>query len=67
MARVEEIAHVAEGVRADAKTCVLVRDPEQRAIRRAQQFVLVHEFEPRVEIVAVEKVDGRLARVAIKV
>src|ERR1700754_4166492 len=42
-------------------------DPEQRAIVVAQQFIAVHQFQPRVEIVLVEKVHCRLGSVAVEI
>jgi hypothetical protein len=37
---------------------MIISDAQQRAIRRTQQFVFIHQLESCVEIVLVEKVDG---------
>src|ERR1700737_4194125 len=44
-----------------------VLDSQQCTIAGAEQFILVDQFKPRVEVVLVEKVDSRFSRVAVEI
>src|SRR2546423_425089 len=46
---------------------MILRNPQESAVARAQQFVLIHQLKPRVEVVLVEEVHGGLERVAVQV
>src|SRR5687767_3305870 len=52
---VPDVSGAAERVSANAKYWVMLRNAQQRAIRRPQQFVFINQFEPRIQIIFVEK------------
>ena len=64
---IPNVARSAKCVRADTKRRVIIRDSQQSAITRPQQFVLVHQLEPSVQIILVYKVNGRFESVTIQI
>src|SRR5688572_8573528 len=47
--RIPNVSRAAERVPSNAKYWVMLRDSQQRAIGRPQQFVFINQFEPRVQ------------------
>src|SRR6267143_1655670 len=46
---------------------MVILDSEERTITSPEQFILVDQLEPRVEIVLIKKVHGRFSCVAIEI
>src|SRR5438876_8556047 len=65
--RIPDVAYAAKGICADAEGRMSLLDSEQRAICRTQQFILVHEFQPSVEVVLIEKVNRGFRGVSVQV
>src|SRR5688572_9406913 len=65
--RIPDIASAAESVGADAERRMVFGDAEPFPIVIAQELVFIDKFQPRVEIVSIQKVDRRFRYVTVQV
>src|SRR6185503_13951554 len=67
LVRIPDIARAAGSVSADTKRRMMVRNTQTQPISRTQKLVFVGQFEPRVEIVSIEKLQSGFCHISVQV
>src|SRR5215216_4537518 len=67
LVRIPDIARAAGSVSADAKRRMMVRNTQTQPISRTQKLVFICQFESRVEIVSIEKLQSGFCHISVQV
>ena len=65
--RFPNVPRASECEASNSKRRMMIGDSQTDSIVVTQQLVLVHQLQPRVQVISVEKIDSRLGEVAVQV